>query len=65
LTIATNLGSQEDMAGSLLGIAQIYFGQHKISDALSAYQKAKDIATALDLKYQLREAYKGLTACYE
>ena len=64
LNIATNLGSKEDMTGSLLGMAQAYYSQGKIKAALSAYQRANDIARSLDLKFQLKESYQGLAACY-
>ncbi len=64
LTIATNLGAKEDMAGSQLGIAQAYYSKGKIRAALSAYQKAEDIASSLDSKFQLKESYQGLAACY-
>ena len=52
------------MAGSLLGMAQTYYSQGKIKAALSAYQKAEEIAKSLDSKFQLKESYQGLAACY-
>jgi class 3 adenylate cyclase/tetratricopeptide (TPR) repeat protein len=64
LTIATNLGAKEDIAGSLLGIAQINYRQGKIKAALDAYQKAENIAKSLDSKFSLKESYQGLAACY-
>ncbi len=64
LTIATNLDAKEDMAGSLLGIAQINYRQGKIKAALGAYQKAENIARSLDSKFRLKESYQGLAACY-
>jgi adenylate cyclase len=64
LKIATDLGVQEDIAGSLLGIAQTYYSQGKIAASLSAYKEAEEIAKSLDSKFQLKEAYTGLAACY-
>jgi class 3 adenylate cyclase len=52
------------MAGSLLGVAQIYYRQGKINAALVAYQKAENIAKSLDSKFRLKESYQGLAACY-
>ena len=59
LTIATNLGAKEDMAGSFLGIAQTYYSQGKIKASLSAYQKAEEIAKSLDSKFQIERILPG------
>jgi len=64
LRIATDLGVQEYIAGSLLGIAQTYYSQGKIEASLSAYKKAEKIAQSLDSKFSLKETYQGLAACY-
>ena len=41
LKIATNLGVQEDMHGSLLGIAQTYYSQGKIARLCQRIEKQK------------------------
>ena len=64
LKIATDLGVQEYIAGSLLGIAQTYYSQGKVTASLSAYKKAEEIAKSLDSKFSLKESYQGLAACY-
>src|SRR4029077_7368025 len=64
LKIATDLGVQEYIAGSLLGIAQTYYSQGKIEASLSAYKKAEEIAKSLDSKFSLKESYQGVAACY-
>jgi len=64
LKIATDLGVQEYIAQSLLGIAQTYYSQGKVERSLSAYKKAEDIAKSLDSKFSLKETYQGLSACY-
>ena len=63
--IATNLGAKEDITGSLLGIAQINYRQGKITAALVMHiKKQKKYCKILDSKFQLKESYQGLAACY-
>jgi len=64
LSIATSLSAKEDMAGSLLGVAQIYFHLGKIREALAAYKQAEEIAKTLDSKFALKDSYQGLAASY-
>jgi len=64
LKFSQDLDSKDDVATSLLGIAQSYEESGKLRDALSFFQRADTVANAADSKYTLVDVYAGLARTY-
>lgn len=61
---AENLDARLEMAQSAIGLANTYELQGKTTEAIDAYESAKDFATEISADYELEDAYKGLAENY-
>lgn len=62
--LSQQLDSRQDMANSLIGLAQAYAGMGKNSVALEKYKQAEAIALELGSTDNQKEIYEGLTRVY-
>lgn len=63
-TIAQKLSARQDMAISLIGLADVFVKQENYPKALAAYKEAETIAKDIRSANELKDAYQGLALTY-
>ncbi len=62
--LSQQLDSRQDMANSLIGLAQAYTGMGRLAVALDKYKQAEVLALELGSTDNQKEIYEGLTRVY-
>lgn len=63
-TIASKSGRKLEMTKALIGLGNTYLGKGAPEESIKMYASAKELASELNLNYDLKEIYEGFAKAY-